>query len=220
MNRTAMTRKTPMVRTLFKSEPKPAAGPKLKKCAVRTCRAPYTPDPKQLFKVWCSPDCGEVLALDRVAKSKAKAQRQERASDKVKLEGMKKRTKLIAEAQVAFNLVVRLEDAAQPCISCGRFFPDNGKPGGTWDAGHYLSRGAASHLRFDRRNVHKQCKGCNRPGGCTRDQHREGVRGRIGDEALLALECDQIDREYSKDDLREIRDINRKRAAKLKKEMA
>mgnify|MGYP001579307705 CR=1 FL=1 len=103
MNRTAMTRKTPMVRTLFKSEPKPAAGPKLKKCAVRTCRAPYTPDPKQLFKVWCSPDCGEVLALDRVAKSKAKAQRQERASDKVKLEGMKKRTTLIAEAQAAFN---------------------------------------------------------------------------------------------------------------------
>lgn len=217
MKRSEIKRTKPLARQPFPpAEPKPAPGPRKRKCAV--CREPF--QPRSMTHKACKAECAQTLAVKVTAAQKAKQQRQERAQDKAKLEGMKKRTTLIAEAQAAFNLVVRLEDAALPCISCGRFVPDNGKPGGTWDAGHYLSRGAASHLRFDRRNVHKQCKGCNRPGGCTRDQHREGVRKRIGDEALTALESDQVDREYSKDDLREIRDSNRKRAAQLKKEKA
>lgn len=210
-----MTRRTPLARAPFPpSAPKPAPGPKMRKCAV--CRSPF--QPRSMTHKACGPACAEVLAEKVTAAQRAKAQRQERAVDRMKLEGMKKRTTLIAEAQAAFNLVVRLEDAALPCISCGVMNPvQRGLTGGVWDAGHFISRGAASHLRFDRRNVHKQCKGCNRPGGCTRDQHREGVRARIGDEALAALESDQVDREYSKDDLREIRDSNRKRAAQLKK---
>lgn len=217
MQKTPLTRRAPMPRGAgFKpAEPKPAAGPKKKAC--RVCREKFTGGPLQVV---CGVPCAIEYGKAVTAKQKAKARSAERAKDRATREAMKTRNELIAEAQAAFNLVVRLEDADLPCISCGTMTPKvRGFTGGVWDAGHYLSRGSAPHLRFDRRNVHKQCKGCNRPGGCTREDMRRGIEARIGREALEALEADQASREYTKDDLREIRDANRKRAAQLKKLM-
>jgi len=212
MIRTAFARKAPLPR-----EAAPAAGkPRMKSCKV--CRARF--EPRMPLQVACGLACAIADGKKTTALQNAKAKKIERAEDRAKREAMKNRNELIAEAQDAFNLVVRLEDAALPCISCGATNPPaRGITGGVWDAGHYLSRGSACHLRFDRRNVHKQCKGCNRPGGTTRAAHRAGVEARIGREALEALECDQASRDYTKDDLRAIRDANRKRAAQLKKEM-
>lgn len=212
MIRTAFARKAPLPR-----QAAPAVGkPRMKSCKV--CRARF--EPRMPLQVACGLACAIADGKKTTALQKAKAKKIERAEDRAKREAMKNRNELIAEAQDAFNLVVRLEDAALPCISCGATNPPaRGITGGVWDAGHYLSRGSACHLRFDRRNVHKQCKGCNRPGGTTRAAHRAGVEARIGREALEALESDQASREYTKDDLREIRDTYRKRAAQLKKEM-
>lgn len=204
-------------RTEFKrqpaKEPKPKPGPRQRKC--KCCGASFVPFGIQS---WCGPECGYKLSQVAVAKKKAKEKMQERAIDKAKREDLKNRYELIAEAQKWFNTVVRLEDADLPCISCGKIIVDDGRPGGVWDAGHLLTRGSSPHLRFDRRNVHKQCKGCNRPGGTTRAAHRAGVEARIGLEALEALESDQDSRDYTKDDLRMIRDTNRKLAAQLKKQ--
>ena len=208
-----MIRSSPIART---GTLKPA---RTRKCAVKGCGNRF--QPRNMMHKVCGPDCGAVFAVGERKRLEAKQQKQERAKDKAKLEAMKTRNELIAEAQAAFNLVVRLEDAALPCISCGAMNPPaRGLTGGVWDAGHYLSRGSSCHLRFDRRNVHKQCKGCNRPGGTTRAAHRAGVEARIGREALEALESDQASREYTHDDLRAIRDTCRKRAAQLKKELA
>ena len=220
-----MIRTSPIARTgtLTRKAPLPRAAapevgkPRQKSCKV--CRSRF--EPRTPLQVACGLACAIADGKKTTAIQKAKAKKIERAEDKAKLEAMKTRNELIAEAQQAFNLVVRLEGAALPCISCGATNPPaRGLTGGVWDAGHYLSRGSACHLRFDRRNVHKQCKGCNRPGGATRAAHRAGVEARIGREALEALESDQASREYTHDDLRAIRDTCRKRAAQLKKELA
>lgn len=161
-----------------------------RKCAI--CRSSF--EPRSMGHKVCGPDCAQALVKrDNTAKDR-KALRDLKAQTKTK-------GKHIAELQDLFNLYIRTRDANKPCIDCGRFHDGAGSPGGDWDAGHYLSRGHAPHLRFDERNVHRQLKGCNRPGGTTRIAFRAGMERRIGLEALLALESDVMPRQYSIPDL-------------------
>ncbi|RFP19169.1 recombination protein NinG [Duganella sp. BJB475] len=169
------------------------------KCAVRTCRAEFVrPQP---FVTWCSPECGTVLALAKIEKQRQAAGKAERKSDKEKLEKFKRRADHVADCQKAFNAWVRFRDRKEPCIDCGRRAGAGSLTGGDWDAGHYLSRGSHPHLRFDVRNVFKQLKGCNRPGGTTAASFRAGVIARIGLAAVEALEADNEPRKYSVDQL-------------------
>jgi hypothetical protein len=176
-----------------------AAREKKHKCAVRACRAEFVrPAP---FVVWCSPECGAVLAMTKLDKQKAAATRAERKADKEKLAKFKRKPDHVADCQKAFNAWVRFRDRFEPCIDCGKHASGNALTGGAYDAGHYLSRGSHPHLRFDERNVFKQLKGCNRPGGTTAASFRAGVVARIGLTAVEALEVDQESRHYSVDDL-------------------
>lgn len=63
--------------------------------------------------------------------------------------------------QKLFNKFIRLRDADEPCISCGRhnppFFPRKGQ----WDAGHFRSVGGNPELRFEEKNCFKECVFCN-----------------------------------------------------------
>ncbi len=156
--------------------------------------------------------CGPVCAL-RLVRARAKA---ERADTGRRKEAAKTRPRLVAEAQQAFNAFIRARDAERPCICCGRPLETN-RPGGGVDAGHYLSRGAAPHLRFDERNVHAQNKHCNRPGGTTRAAFRAGMLQRIGAQSLAELEADQSVRKWSADDLRAIRDEYRRKLKEMRK---
>jgi hypothetical protein len=71
----------------------------------------------------------------------------------------------------------------KPCISCGVDLKTEAVGGG-YDAGHFLSRGAKPHLRFNENNVFGQCKRCNRYLSGNVANMREGVRDRIGQQAL------------------------------------
>lgn len=153
----------------------------------------------------CSPLCAATHGKKATAKQAVAKARAERVATKTALEKFKTKPQWIAAVQKVFNAIVRLEDRDLPCISCDRFVVDDGRPGGVWDAGHYLSRGSSGHLRFDRRNVHKQCKGCNRPGGTTRAAFRAGMEKRIGRAALEALEADHEPRHYTIDDLKRMK---------------
>jgi hypothetical protein len=172
----------------------PIKGPRTKKCAVKTCRAPFVPE--KTFITWCSPDCGHAIAVAKLAKQKTaqaraarKAVRDDRAETRTRKEALKRKGEHLNEAQAAFNAYIRYRDRDQPCICCGAFDAAGaGGVGGGWDAGHWLSRGHAPHLRFHEQNVHKQRKGCNRPGGTTRIRYREGLVRRIGLDAVGALE--------------------------------
>jgi len=169
------------------------------KCAVRTCRAEFVR--QALFVTWCSPECGTVLAMAKLEKQKQMAARAERKDHQQKLAKFKRKADHVADCQKAFNAWVRFRDRNEPCIDCGRFASGDALTGGAYDAGHYLSRGSHPHLRFDERNVFKQLKGCNRPGGTTGASFRAGVVDRIGLAAVEALEADHEPRHYTVDQL-------------------
>ena len=187
---------------------------KAKRC--RACREDFYPI--RAMQVACSPRCAIQLAEKKKAKEAAKAAKAERAAFKVRKEAAKRPQTLKAEAQAAFNAFIRARDLSNghPCIDCGQPFEPQ-KPGGSVDAGHYLSRGSAPHLAFDERNVHAQRKNCNRPGGATAAEYRAGLVERIGLAAVEELEADQESRRYRDDDYRRIRDEYR---AKLKELIA
>ncbi len=183
------------MRTVFK--PKPCAH----------CKALFTP--QRMGQAVCSPVC----ALRQVKAKKV----EERAQIRTRKEAVKPRGVLIAEAQAAFNAFIRARDEGLPCICCGQPFSPQ-IPGGSADAGHYLSRGSAPHLRFDERNCFAQRKNCNRPGGTTRQAFRAGVVERIGLAAVEALEADTTVQKWTADDLRAIRKTYQDKLKALRRE--
>lgn len=175
-----------MQRTPFKrAEPKPAKGPRLRKCALKTCRAPFAP--RSITHKCCSPACAE----QHVAVEKARQNRKERQEGLAKL---KRRADYMQQAQAAWNKYVRLRDAGKPCCSCGAM-PEQ-KYGGTMDCSHYRSRGSAPHLKFHLHNAAAACVKCNRFLGGNIAALRAGLIARIGLEKILAVEANNEPRKF------------------------
>lgn len=200
--RTAFARKAPS------TEPKPAKGPRTRKCRVRGCSGRVMLDPKQPFMTWCSVECGASLAMATITARKLKAAKADRAVTKAKKETLKRRADHIADAQTAFNAFIRERDrqAGHLCISSGRPLDWSGN---NVDAGHYRSRGSAPHLRFDERNVHAQSKQENRYASGNATDYRIGLIARIGLAAVEALEADQEPRRWTVDELIAIKTLYR-----------
>ena len=193
---------------------------KVKRC--KHCRARF-PDAKPWEVIHAN--CIEPYAVKAAAKierTNGKKHRAAlaagRAADKQKREDDQTIYQLIALAQTAFNGFIRARDAGQPCICCGRPFEIN-KPGGSVDAGHWLSRGGSPQLRFDEANCHAQRKDCNRPGGAERFAFRSGVLARIGAEEVARLEGPHPIHKWTKPELREIKTKYAALTKQLKREM-
>lgn len=190
-------RKTELKRTPFRAEPKPAKGVKLKSCKV--CREKFTP--RTPLQTACSPLCAAAHGKKVTAQQKAKAQRQERAQDKAKLDTFKTYPQLIAACQKAFNAVVRHRDmiAGHRCISSGRVLDWSGN---ATDCGHYRSTGSAPNLRFNFDNAHAQSKHDNLWKSGNAADYRIGLIVRIGLARVEALEADNTPAKWTHDDLR------------------
>lgn len=157
--------------------------------------------------------CMQLFALKVVAKAERKREKVERANDRQKREQLKTRSQWMSDAQDAFNAFIRERDKDQPCICCGKF-PDSTdwKPGGVWDAGHFLGRGAYPELRFVESNCHRQLKTCNggsakyaKKGRTVAQGYEEGIRARIGDEAVDWLKGPHEPKHYTIEDLKAIK---------------
>lgn len=112
----------------------------------------------------CSPMCeiyrkANVL-MKQADRKEAQQAKEQRVAHRAAKEKAKTWKKWRAEAQAAFNKFIRLRDADEPCISCGKT-DVQWTVGGAWDCGHYLGVGAYPELRFEELNAHKQCKSCN-----------------------------------------------------------
>jgi len=174
--------------------------PKPKVCKV--CKTRFTP--QRMGMTVCSPQCAMNFVKSIQSKDFKAAAAKDRKETKIKLDGMITRGQWISKAQASFNAFIRARDVGKPCICCGRT-KDSSAVGGTWDAGHFRSRGSAPHLRFDERNVHAQLKYCNRYQAGNMAGYRLGLIERIGLEAVKALEADQTPRKYTLDELKNIK---------------
>lgn len=148
----------------------------------------------------------------QIDKVKQKAVRAQNRKDK---ERLKTKGQYIKEAQASVNKYIRLRDRGKACISCGNLPAQ--KFGGTMDAGHYRSRGAASHLRFNTFNIHAQCVKCNRFGSGNAVDYRINLIKLIGIERVERIENDNKPRTFSIEYLTRVKRIFNKRARHIDK---
>lgn len=177
-------------------KPLKAISGKPKKCAVRTCRAPFVPS--QTFQTWCSPECGLVIARAKQDKERKALAQVERKAIKAAKERIKSRGDYLKDAQAAFNAWVRERDALLPCVSCGRYHQ------GQWHAGHYRTVAGSPELRFEPLNVWKQCAPCNNHKSGDIVNYRLELVRRIGAEQVAWLEGPHEPKRYSIEDLKAI----------------
>ena len=185
------------------------------------CRAKFEPErPSQIVHVECVEAWTEAQAAKREraeAKAARAAAKVERAETRRRKEAIKRKPDLMREADQAFAAYIRERDrqAGRPCISSGR--PLDWASGNQVDAGHYRSRGAASHLRYHPDNCHAQSKYENRHRAGNAVEYRVGLIARIGLAAVEALEADNRVHHWTHDELRAIRDEYRAKLKQLTK---
>lgn len=201
MQKTPLTRKTPMHRTSIKAKPPTARAGLLRvdavqreartrKCAIKGCKNRFKP--RNLTHKACGPDCALALA-------QAERQRLDAKQTRERKQAMKTRADWLKEAQTAFNAWIRARDAHLPCISCGK------QHGEAWDAGHYRSVGAQPALRFHEDNVHKQCVPCNQHKSGNAVEYRLGLIARIGSDRVAYLEREHLPAKFTIEDAKAIK---------------
>jgi len=167
---------------------------KPKKCKV--CPSMFTPT--RLGQKVCGPMCALTFARSVRAKDEKREAIKERRETKAKLKDLKPRNYWYAKAKVAIQASRRLEELAKGsgCMSCGRsqkevVGTDPWKPGGLWDGGHFMSKGARPELALEPLNVWLQCKTCNggsgkyaRKGYTVNNSFEANLRAQMGDELV------------------------------------
>lgn len=161
-------------------------------------------------------DCRYTYAKQQAEKSRLNREKKQREQDRKKRESLKTRSDYIKEAQIAVNAYIRERDKEKGCISCGTSLQIE-SVGGGFDAGHYRSRGSAPSLRFDERNIHGQCKRCNRYLSGNYGAYRIGLERRYGCAFVLALDSDNEVRKWTIEELKAIRDEYRNKLKELKR---
>ncbi|WP_024180713.1 recombination protein NinG [Escherichia coli] len=169
--------------------------------------------PKYQNQYWCNEICGTKIALERRSKEREKAEKAEKAAekkrrreeqkqkDKLKIQklALKPRSYWIKQAQQAVHAFIRERDRDLPCISCGTL------TSAQWDAGHYRTTAAAPQLRFDERNIHKQCVVCNQHKSGNLVPYRVELISRIGQEAVDEIESNHNRHRWTVEECRAIK---------------
>lgn len=157
--------------------------------------------------ICCSSDC----AIKYVRIQKSKDFDKETRARKTALKSKGDHTK---EAQAAFNKFIRLRDQGEPCISCGRHHQ------GQYHAGHYRTVGANPELRFEELNCHKQCSACNNHLSGNLINYRINLANKIGKKSLNWLEGPHGPKNYTIEDIKEIKKVYRAKCRELEKQQA
>lgn len=147
-----------------------------------------------------TPEGQEVVRKNTLtAQRKTKRERTKKQTEQK--EKNKSISSFIQDARKPFQEYIRLRDANETCISCGR-------DSKIWDGGHYFKAELYSGLIFDEVNVNKQCGRCNRYLDGNIDGYKSGLINKYGYEAFLSLSERAIalkEYKYTKDELKAIK---------------
>lgn len=171
----------------------------IRRCKI--CREKFTPAYDNVR--WCCPEHGAQFALQELEKKREKETREKAKKDREKWRKRKAATKPLRHwedmTQRVVNDYIRERDHSLPCISCGTWDTVQ------WEAGHYRSRGKASHLRYNEDNINKQCHQCNVQLSGNQQQYRIFLIEKIGPERVEALENNNTPHRYTLEELESIR---------------
>ena len=161
---------------------------KTRKC--KYCKQPFEPT------VFLQKNCFEPLCVsDWINEVKEKNWKRKKSKMKMDLMTIQDYVKL---AQQVFNKYIRLRDAGNVCISCGK------KPLKE-NAGHFYNANNHWSVRFDERNVHLQCEHCNTYLSGNLIYYRENLLTKIGIEEFENLSAEAMKtRKFTIDELKEI----------------
>lgn len=162
-----------------------------RRCKNEECREWFHPAFANQW--WCGPECGAKIALERRSRERDKAlkaaekkrrREEQQQKDKLKIRklALKPRSYWIKQAQQAVNAFIRERDRDLPCVSCGTM------SAAQWDAGHYRTTASAPQLRFDPRQIWKQCQVCNQHKSGNIVPYRAELIRRIGIEQVEDIE--------------------------------
>ncbi|ENK7136059.1 recombination protein NinG [Enterobacter roggenkampii] len=174
--------------------------PKPKTCPI--CSTEYIPR-SSLQKVCHNYKCAIAFNKQRDAENAAREQRKRDKETRAKWRERKAEVKPLKHwedlTQRVVNDYIRERDRGLPCISCGTWTTVQ------WEAGHFRSRGKASHLRYHEDNIHAQCHHCNVHLSGNQQQYRINLIAKIGAERVEALENNNTPHRYTREELDAIR---------------
>lgn len=102
------------------------------------------------------------------------------------------------KAKEACHAYIRERDKGLPCISCGRHHD------GQYHAGHYRPSGVNSALRYDERNIFKQCAPCNNHKSGNLGEYRKSLVMRVGAELVQWLDDNHEVKRWTVAELKEV----------------
>ncbi|MEP9172160.1 recombination protein NinG [Enterobacter hormaechei] len=174
--------------------------PKPKTCPI--CSTEYIPR-SSLQKVCHNYKCAIAFNKQRDAEIATREQRKRDKEARAKWRDRKAEVKPLKHwedlTQRVVNDYIRERDRGLPCISCGTWTTVQ------WEAGHFRSRGKASHLRFHEDNIHAQCHHCNVHLSGNQQQYRINLIAKIGAERVESLEKNNTPHRYTREELDAIR---------------
>ena len=203
--------------------------PQPKPCKVCKCKF----QPHMSMATVCGVPCAQALAVSIRGKAAKIAAIKDKRETKAKIIANKPRSYWLAKAKRAVQKSRRLEELSKGrgCMSCGRSQHQvtNGdayKPGGFWDGGHFLSKGARPELSLEPKNVWLQCKTCNAGSGkyakkshTVNQSFRANLIASEGLELVEWLESPHELKHYSTQQIQAIATTHNARAREIQKGM-
>lgn len=184
--------------------------PKPKTC--KNCKKSFIPDRPLQFV--CDRHCAYQYQQKQKAKKEKKSEVNARKEWNKRKSDLKPLKHWEDMTQRVVNDFIRERDKRLPCISCGTWETVQ------WEAGHFRSRGAASHLRYHEDNISKQCHRCNVQLSGNQQQYRINLIAKIGIQRVEALESDNNPLRYTREELDAIRARYRALTRQIKSETA
>ena len=122
---------------------------------------------------------------------------------------------LLVNTRTACHDFIKFRDQGKPCVSCDApWHKDH-------HAGHWKKAELYSNLKFDERNIHNQCEGCNIYKDGNVQEYGNRIHNRIGREAKAVVEqmaedYKSIDFKWDREELKAIRKYYQEKLKSLK----